>query len=586
MSDKKLTPKQKAKLKEKEKKAKAKLKEKEKKAKAKLKEKEKKAIKRQQQEQHEARRLEIIKTYVDLVRKHQFVKQNMLIDAGVSADKVKHYFRSLERLNLAAREKYPKAFFDIFLTDELVAEQQQKLEDALNSCDRFLVTTVVTGCKVDKKLLKSMHNYCKRRNARILVLVASDTTHNLFAPGAQYGSIDRNIFDSEYVCLVTSNTQLNSNIGLSTIKLSAKQVDPATSMIRLAQTTGSIIYASPKQRLRASPVSNEKMPHFVMTTGAITEADYRSSNYMSNRSADIATHDHVKGCLVIEIEDDDYYHYRQIQCGKKGDIIDLSVRYNPNGSISKEKKPWLVMGDLHSSSIDPLAYGACMDICEEFGVEKIVVHDGFDGMSINHHERSHVVSRARNTKKNVHRLDAELKEFAEVLTDMQNYAEELVLVKSNHDEFLDRYLESGYFIKDPQNLRISLELAIALHDGLDPLRVGVEKFKPDNYNLNKVRWLDRDEDFVRAGVQLGAHGDKGNNGARGSLRSMEQAYGQSISGHAHSPEILRGAYQVGTTTKLKLGYNKGGSTWCHTSCLIYEDGRRQLINFIEGDWRT
>ncbi len=88
-----------------------------------------------------------------------------------------------------------------------------------------------------------------------------------------------------------------------------------------------------------------------------------------------------------------------------------------------------------------------------------------------------------------------------------------------------------------------------------------------------------------ADIELGAHGDKGANGARGSLLAMENAYGNSVSGHSHTPEILRGAWQVGTTSLLKLEYVKGPSSWMHTSCLVYPNGSRQLINAINGLWR-
>jgi len=81
------------------------------------------------------------------------------------------------------------------------------------------------------------------------------------------------------------------------------------------------------------------------------------------------------------------------------------------------------------------------------------------------------------------------------------------------------------------------------------------------------------------------HGDKGPNGSRGSVKSMEVSYGQSITGHSHTPEIVRGAWQTGTSTYLKLGYNKGASSWLQSSCLLYKDGSRQLINVINGKYK-
>jgi len=120
-------------------------------------------------------------------------------------------------------------------------------------------------------------------------------------------------------------------------------------------------------------------------------------------------------------------------------------------------------------------------------------------------------------------------------------------------------------------------------DGKDPLKESI------NGRLNKkeskrLYWLKRDSEYKVGGVECGAHGDLGANGSRGSLRGMEKAYGNSITGHSHTAGILRGAWAVGTTSNLKLDYSKGPSSWTHTACLVYKDGSRQLINVIKGKW--
>ena len=95
----------------------------------------------------------------------------------------------------------------------------------------------------------------------------------------------------------------------------------------------------------------------------------------------------------------------------------------------------------------------------------------------------------------------------------------------------------------------------------------------------------RDEDLKVANVQLGAHGDKGPNGSRGSLKGMHRSYGDSVTGHSHTPGILHGAWAVGTSSYLKLSYNQGPSSWMQAHCIVYDDGSRQLVNIIDGKWR-
>ena len=114
-------------------------------------------------------------------------------------------------------------------------------------------------------------------------------------------------------------------------RLSAKQIDPITGLGRIGQRNGTFVYASPKQRLKSSPISNIKMPHFLMTTGAITIPDYTSANYMSNRTAYIAEYDHVMGGLIVEIGNSDEYHFRQFQCDN-GRMIDYNYLRNKGSS--------------------------------------------------------------------------------------------------------------------------------------------------------------------------------------------------------------------------------------------------------------
>jgi len=212
----------------------------------------------------------------------------------------------------------------------------------------------------------------------------------------------------------------------------------------------------------------------------------------------------------------------------------------------------------------------------------LILHDAFNGLAINHHEDHNTVIKAQYAEQNKLNLKEEIKGLAKDMDKLAAYCETIVMVKSNHDEFLSRYLQEARYVKDPQNHRISLDLAAAMMDGKDPLKYAVESA---GLKTKKVKWLTRDEDFKIARVQLGAHGDRGPNGARGSLQGMEKAYGNSVTGHTHTPQILRGAWCVGTSSYLKLSYNVGPSSWMNSLCLVYPNGSRQLINMINGKWK-
>jgi len=526
----------------------------------------------------------MLRDYANLRKK---LRKDLSIDDLTSGtdytkDMLSHHWGSLVKIDAEAREKFPKCFIDVYIEDIMTEQQLDKLRDAVKNHKRFVVTTAVTGCELDTAMYKSIRQYCSLNKAELLVLVASDPASNL--DRGSLGRIDKRLLNE---AIVIEDTHLNSNIFLSTIKLSAKAIDPITGLGRLGQRDGSFIFASPKQRLKSSPVSNTKPPHFLMTTGAITVSDYTSSNYMSNKTAHIAEHDHVMGGLIIEIGDSDEYHFRQFQCDNKGRFIDLGTRYD--GKDTKEIQPEaFVLGDWHAGSTCAMSKGVWKTISKKLKPKMLIMHDLFDGRSINHHEEGNVDSKAKRAAKGHLNLSDELALVARDLEELSKWTDKVVVVKSNHDEFLKRFLQKGDFRNDPYNYKTFLQLALQYVDSNgDPLKYGVEEVgKLDPSLHNKVQWLVRDEDLRVAGIQLGAHGDKGANGSRGGLKSMEFAYGNSVSGHSHSPEIIRGSWQVGTSSVLKLGYNIGPSSWLNTSCLVYPNGQRQLINAIDGKYKA
>ena len=104
-------------------------------------------------------------------------------------------------------------------------------------------------------------------------------------------------------------------------------------------------------------------------------------------------------------------------------------------------------------------------------------------------------------------------------------------------------------------------------------------------DASDVRVLGGDESLVVCGVELGMHGDRGPNGARGSARNLRRIGVRSIIGHSHSPEIAEGCYQTGTSTRLRLEYNSGPSSWLNAHVVLNADGKRQLVIIVDGRFR-
>lgn len=530
----------------------------------------------------------ILIIYSKLVRKYRcHPTETQLQLAGVTRNAVRWHYGNTTELRRTARKEFPKIFKHIIDETVFTKKNLEKLVSRKKSFKRVVVTTAVAGCKIHEGFYKSLQLYCKKNKALMLIIPVAASASKVKVSNASW-QLDRFLgeeWDKGNLELCFGDLELNSNIYVSGIKLNAKQIDPTTGMNRLGNAR-SFIYGSPKQRLKALPIGNEEMPHVAMGTGAITLPDYKSDVYTSQRTGYLAEFDHKLGAVIIELEKKDYYYFRQVQAeSKMGSFVDLGRCYMPSGRSKAVKTSALVLGDWHSGETDIIAQKAWEEVAKELKPELIVIHDLFNGKSISHHEAKKCITKAVHSNARETSLRYELLMTARELARLCSWGKSgCVVVKSNHDDFLERYLQDGRFMKDHENLQISLELADKMINGIDPISYGVSKFLTSSIN-KKLRWLKRDEDFKIADIQCGAHGDKGPNGAKGTLANHEASYGACVIGHSHTPGILREAWQVGTSSYLKLEYNEGPSSWMHCSALIYQNGSRQLIMPINGKWR-
>lgn len=523
----------------------------------------------------------IVESFAELFEKlGRNPKMDELVECGFTKDSIKHHFSSLTKLEEIARAAHPDKFFDTAIADLLGEDATEKLRKTVKNYKKFMITTAVTGCAVDQGFMASMKNFCKANKAALLVLVASDPAHNRPGSGG-YGTIDQELTKE---CIVVEDTHLNSNFFISTIKLSAKQINPTTGLTDIGQREGSFVFASPKQSMLLDSTSNEKLPHVMMTTGAITKPNYVTDLYMSERTAYIADVHHVMGAVYVHIMDDNEYGYTQVQMkSEDGSFVHFGKRYLPNGKVTNEAPEALICGDWHSGETDPLVRTCTEEMISFFKPKKIGLHDAFNGKSINHHEENNMIIKAQHFMHGIPSLEQEIVGLRDDLDWFAKQVDEVVVIKSNHDEFLSKdYLRNAKYARDPQNHYFSLDLAKAMMEGKDPLKFATEKV---GLKAKNVRWLQRDDDFKVAGIQLGAHGDIGPAGTRGNIKNMRKAYGQSVTGHSHTPGIWHGAWAVGTSSLLRLSYNHGPGSWMQTHCLVYSDGSRQLVNMIKGRWK-
>lgn len=501
--------------------------------------------------------INILKTALEFVKRTGlYPKMEDLVELGITRAAMRHKHGNLETLKQLVAASSPYIF------DLNYASASRK-----PTKNRLVITTAVTGAKLDKQFYKNLKAYCAKFNAELIVLVSNSNNKDL--------TLDPLLREE---IIITNDISLNDNLFILGIKNQAKTTDPITGLPRIGQRNGTFVSASPKQRLKLVATGTSKLPHALMSTGAITHPEYNTGGILIDKSSYLAEADHVMGAVIVELDKHNTFHYRQIQADNKGSFVDLGDYFN-KGTHSKMKPEAFVVGDWHSGDTDPTVVKCLLELNKALKPKYWFMHDLFDGLSVNPHTTGKSVVRAKLAADGKLMLKNELDGLKADLEMLSSKVSNIIVVSSNHDDFLNRYLDNALYVGDDNNHRLALELAIHSLDGKNPLEEYVGKKK-------NVRWLRLDQSCKVAGVECGMHGHLGGNGSRGSITQMETAYGEVMFGHSHTPGILRGSWNVGTSTYLELGYNKGASSWFQTSGIIYPNGQKQLINFIDGRYTT
>lgn len=442
--------------------------------------------------------------------------------------------------------------------------------------------------KPHKEFLSGLETLASETGSELMILPIAGRC-------ARENILHEDLEESEHV-RNNSLYRLNKNIQIRDIVVPPQNKDPTTGKRELVGKYGSsIIFPHAKQRYQAVPTFNSGLPRYLYTPGAVTLPNYDTSNHRG----DTAEREHALGALIIEIEDDTFYHIRNIRALKNGKFMDLGSEYDRNKVTKGIDADSIILGDYHWGNHDEKTVAANYDMIEFFNPSKIFVHDFFDGHSINHHERESKMLRAREFAKGRLSLEDELRSGAGELSRLgkQFPNSEIYIVSSNHNAFLPRYVNGGdWFNKDIWNSEIgsylfnkSLALDLPenqIDDAAQLLREGYSKFgdMPSN-----IKFLNLADSIKRYGFQLASHGDKGSSGARAGAAKARAVTsgGKSISGHTHAMEIYGNTYIVGTSSKLDQKYTAGyGNATIGGNAVLYKNGTTQMLPIIEGKWKS
>jgi len=365
------------------------------------------------------------------------------------------------------------------------------------------------------------------------------------------------------------------------------------------------IFPHPRIELRSIATMPGDGAKLNTTTGTIG-----LRNYLQKRAGILAEFYHSFGFLLVEVNSDGEWWYRHLNADSEGVIYDLEVYADAEGVWQNDQGvEALVFGDLHRATADDEVLEATFGVggmCDVLSPRKRVFHDAFDMQARSHHNRRdpHVMyALYKNGEDSVAQEIVQLGEFFDEHPsyDVDGNMSDDYLIDSNHDRHLDRWLKEADWRLDPPNARTILKLNLAyldaIDEGVDDEFVALEfALKSLGYasNVNFMNLRSKKPEKLSlvvcpangGGVELALHGDIGPNGARGNARSLSKLGRKNVIGHSHSIGIFGGTYQVGCTANLRQGYNIGPSSWSHAHCVIYPNGKRQLLVFWNGKWRA
>ena len=346
------------------------------------------------------------------------------------------------------------------------------------------------------------------------------------------------------------------------------------------------IFPHPKVHLRSIPTAKGDPAKIIMTTGTIS-----MPNYVQKKAGIKAEFNHEIGAVVVELMPDGEFFVRHLLAEDDGSFNDLRVR------VSKGQVDWnggnieaVTWGDIHREKYDPVITTSIWGCEGQPSVTPAIdflrpsyqfLHDVIDFTPRNHHNIKDPHFRFKMAMRKTDSVYDSFLDTALFLKDVQREFCETVVIESNHDLALLKWLKTADYRDDPANALYFLTLQKrqyeAIAEGDDYFQILPWALK-ELQDLEAVTFLGEDDSFLIVGnIECGMHGHNGANGATGSAAQYSKMGKRSNTAHTHSAGIYDGSYVAGVTGRLDMGYNKGLSSWSHSHIVTYDNGKRTII---------
>lgn len=359
------------------------------------------------------------------------------------------------------------------------------------------------------------------------------------------------------------------------------------------------IFPHARQMMECVAAVKGEATKFNYSTGTITQ-----QNYIQKKAGLVAEQHHTYGGLIVEVCGDGRWYVRQLVHGDDGCMYDRTYCAK-DGKITKgHRVAGINWGDIHECSVEAHTYNIAFakgGMLDELNPYWQFIHDVLDWKARDLHAVWKNLPRDKfmNYAEGFDSVEAEMRGVSSFLKNIDREDTETVVVFSNHDSFLLRWLDCCDHRKDPVNARFFLHASTFLYDYMwqnkrepNMLRWFCEGSWGDKKAWPRVRFLNQDESFIicrkhRGGIECGMHGHDGVNGARGNHRQFARMARRTNTGHEHTAFLDQwGACVAGLFGKPDQGYNHGPGSWSNTQIVTYSNGTRAAYTFWKGDYKA
>jgi len=356
------------------------------------------------------------------------------------------------------------------------------------------------------------------------------------------------------------------------------------------------IFPHVKYEMQSVPASKFEDTKFNFTTGTVTRR-----NYILKGAGLQATFHHGYGALLVAVDKDGDWFCYQLNATSDGVICFMDLMVKDGKVTSGHRIEGLNLGDLHRQKMDPVANMLSAQMMTDLNPVHVFYHDVLNFGSRNHHDRKDPFKRF---KRHVAGEEDVREEVAQVMDYLEERAlffpqSKHIIVDSNHDRALERWLREADWRDDPVNMLFYMEAAhakltsIAANDNeFHMLRHWWEQMlSATTHEVENVRFLDEDESYVicedaHGGIECGMHGHLGPNGSRGGAAAFAKMGRKANVGHTHQAGIYDGIMTAGTLSLFDLEYNRGPSSWSHSVIVTYVTGKRAIYTFYNGKYKA